>query len=155
VRTILLGIENVPYILYFVKIVLQGSEGGEARAEVTDTILGTEATEATEADTSRVQHDKIYQLLSEIESDSDSIGEITYSYNQCWESVTFCCGSPDPYLGLMDPELDPDPTPDPSLLIFVILFPYNIPADTLSSVLKAIRRRNGSKKPKTFIINVS
>jgi hypothetical protein len=57
-------------------LVLQGSEGGEARAEVTDTILGTEA---TETDTNRVQHDKIYQLLSEIESDSDSIGELTYS----------------------------------------------------------------------------
>ncbi len=56
---------------------MQGSEGGEARAEVTDTILGTEATEAAEADTSRLQHDKIYQLLSEIESDSDSIGELT------------------------------------------------------------------------------
>ncbi len=56
---------------------MQGSEGGEARVEVTDTILGTEATEAAEADTSRVQHDKIYQLLSEIESDSDSIGELT------------------------------------------------------------------------------
>jgi hypothetical protein len=66
---------------YLVKIVLQGSEGGEARAEVTDTILGTEVTEATEADTSRVQHDKIYQLLSEIESDSDSIGELPYRYS--------------------------------------------------------------------------
>ncbi len=38
-----------------------------------------------------------------------------YQSLQCWESVTFWCGSgsPDPYLWLMDPDPTPDPTPDP------------------------------------------
>jgi hypothetical protein len=29
---------------------------------------------------------------------------------QCWGSVAFWCGSADPYLCLMDPDLTPDPT---------------------------------------------
>jgi hypothetical protein len=38
--------------------------------------------------------------------------------------------------------------------IFFIFFPYNLPSGTLSSVFKAKRGRNGSKKPKTYFINV-
>jgi hypothetical protein len=30
---------------------------------------------------------------------------------QCWGSLTFWCGPPDPYLWLMDPDPTPDPTP--------------------------------------------
>jgi hypothetical protein len=62
---------------------------------------------------------------------------------QCWESVTFCCGSgsgsPDPYLSLMDP----DPTPD-STSFFIdfkdakkknfIFFSYNFLTGTSSSI---------------------
>jgi hypothetical protein len=35
---------------------------------------------------------------------------------QCRGSVTFWCGfrSPDPYLGVMNPDPAPDPTPDPT-----------------------------------------
>jgi hypothetical protein len=61
---------------------------------------------------------------------------------QCWGSVTCWCGSgyADPYLWVMDP--DPNPTPDPTPLFSdfkdakKIFFSYNLPAGTLSSVLK-------------------
>ncbi len=67
------------------------------------------------------------------------------SFSQSWWSVTFWCGSgsgsADPYLWLMGP--DPDPTPDPTPFVSDSknkkknpFFSYNLPAGTLSSVLK-------------------
>jgi hypothetical protein len=64
----------------------------------------------------------------------------------------------------MDPE--PDPTPDPTPffsdfkdakknIFLFIFFAYYLPAGTLSSALKAKRERNGPKKPKKYITNVS
>jgi hypothetical protein len=53
--------------------------------------------------------------------------------------------------------MDPDPTPDPTPFLKknFHIFSYNLPAGTLSSVFTAKRVRNGSKKPETYIINVS
>jgi hypothetical protein len=60
---------------------------------------------------------------------------------------------------------DPDPTPDPTSffsdfkdakkLNFFHIFSCNLPAGILPSAFIAKRGRNGSKKPKTYIINVS
>ena len=61
---------------------LQGPEGGDGGAEPAEmAALETAAAEGTKetgvqssSSSSRLNQDKIYQLLSEIESDSDSIG---------------------------------------------------------------------------------
>jgi hypothetical protein len=66
--------------------------------------------------------------------------------HQCWRSLTFWCGSgsADPYLILLDPEPDPipDQTPffsdfkDARKIFFSNFLSYNLPAGTLSSVLR-------------------
>jgi hypothetical protein len=62
----------------------------------------------------------------------------------------------------MEPDPDPDPTPDPTTFYSdfkdakKIHFFHILPAGTLSSIFKAKRGRNGSKKPQTvYNINVS
>jgi hypothetical protein len=42
-----------------------------------------------------------------------------------------------------------------TIFFFFIFYAYNLPAGTLSSVFKTKRGRNGSKKQKTCILNVS
>ncbi len=74
------------------------------------------------------------------------------AFAQCWGSVTFWCGSgsrsPHPYLWLMylDPVSDPDPILDTTPFFSdrmqknycFSFFSFNLPAGTLSSVLKII-----------------
>ncbi len=65
-----------------------------------------------------------------------------FGWEQCWESVKFWGGSVsmDPYLRLTDPDTDPTPFfndfRDAKKKILFIFFSYNLPASTLSSVLK-------------------
>jgi hypothetical protein len=68
---------------------------------------------------------------------------ILRSFNDCWGSVTFWCGSgsADRYIWLMDPDPTPDPTPffndfKDAKNKNSYFFSYNLPAGTLSSVLK-------------------
>ncbi len=66
----------------------------------------------------------------------DSGGECWVIQRQCWGFVTFWCGSgsADQYLWLRDP----DPDFKDAKTFFFIFFSYNLPADTLSPVLKMI-----------------